>query len=95
MGSNAALLESLVMAIVVEFLFYLVMEIVMHTIGRVVISVFLFGHARSESLTKMVSTTNLTDGNRNTYLVIAASTCQIIGVIVFTASLMLLVRFGS
>jgi hypothetical protein len=83
------------MAIVVDFLVYVCIEFIMYNIGRVAIFLFSFGHLRSESLREMMSTKNITAGERNTDLVIPASACQIIGIIVFTASLMLLLRFGS
>ena len=83
------------MAIVVDFLVYLCIEFILYNIGRVTVFLFSFGHLRSESLREMMTAKNITPGERNADLVIPAVACQIIGMMVFTVSLMLLLRFGS
>jgi uncharacterized membrane protein len=83
------------MTLVVDFLVYLCMEFILYNIGRVTIFLFSFGHLRFESLREMMTAKNITAGERNTNIVIPASACQIIGMVVFTVSLMLLLRFGS
>jgi hypothetical protein len=72
------------MGILIEFAFYLVMELVMYNIGRAVIAVLSFGRARAGGLKEAFSTTH---GQPATGIVVPAGMTQLIGVAAFSAFL--------
>lgn len=77
------------MAFVIEFFFYIIMEIIMYWVGRIAVAVFSLGHARYESAGEIFGNKAIINDNKNISTNVPAGVCQIIGAIVFTLSLMI------
>jgi hypothetical protein len=80
---------------VLEFVAWLIMELLLYNIGRAVIAVVSLGRARAENLKEAFRTGAPPIGDARTPVVVPALATQFIGGVALSLALMLLVTFGK
>jgi hypothetical protein len=83
------------MAVIIEFAFYLLMDVIMYALGRATIFIFILGHVRAENAKEMISMRNQACAGRDSKLTLPALAAKVIGIAVFTALLMLYSSFKT